>query len=401
MPNVLPGITTLAALRALVARKTDQPTPTPFTNVTIPTYDVFINHSLREMVGLLVDSFQDYYVNPDTGNPYLFTTTAQAYLYPQPDDFWKLLGMDCIWSPGQLQTAIRMRPFTQLQRNNWVPLAAGLQILVRYVPVLPDLVDSGEIYIEAIDPGDSITIAALDTLPQGPPVNGVLPELTPQIRYLAVANDQTPVDTDTEVQFQVGETTAEAAANLVAAMNRTAPTPHVPWTTGSYAQDRSVAQVSASGATVTLRLFSALCIVWRTGGASSEYAPGISLTPLPVPSQWNPYGAWMNFSNVLNGFDELVAVDAAIQVKEKQQQDMSGLVRRKDEILARVRSEANNRNAAQNIRVTNVRRGNWRGPGWGFGSGYGGVYGVGTYVPSYKLHGNQIWLQSGTPNGGL
>lgn len=395
MPNLLPGTTTLAVLRRLVYEETDQPTPTPGTNVRLSTYDLWINQSLRELTGLLVDSYQNYYVNPDNGNPYVFRTTNAA-LYPQPNDFFKLLGMDCYWQPGQPQSAVTMRRFMQQERNRgqWVAPQSGLTILVRYVPILPDLTDSGTINIEAMVAGDSIFIAALPSVPQGPPVAGVLPDLSPQIQYLAIANNQSPVDTETVVQFSVGNSPVEAATNLVAAMNRTIPQPCVPWTTGSYAQDRNVAAVAANGSTVTLQLFQSMAIVWWTEGVNSTFAQGVALDPLPIASQWNPYGAWFNYSPILNGFNELVAVDAAIKVKNKQDQDVSVLLERKAMLLKRIESEANNRNAAENAHITDVRGGRRHGGLYGFGS-------VSGSVPVYDLMGNQIWLRSGGTNGGF
>ncbi len=75
-------------------------------------------------------------------------------------------------------------------------------------------------------------------------------------------------------------------------------------------------------------------------------------------------------ATVLNGWDELTIVDAAIKVLEKQQQGAQGKKPAKVDLWARVRTEANNRNAAQNGRITNTRRGRSR---WGLGGGSFGV----------------------------
>ncbi len=399
MPDLKPGRTTLAVLRGLVADETDQPPPTPFTNVPIALYNQFINRSYRENVGLMVDSFQDYFVNPDSGNPYTFTTDGANYLYDQPDDFWKLLGMDCLWIPGNMNTAVTMREFMKLERNKWQyfagscvmvpeykitgnqiwlipqPPQANYQILVRYVPVLPDMVDVGTITITSgIVAGDSVWVAALPEIPQGPPVAGVFPELTPQIQYVAIPNGTAPSDAEGRIEFAIGLTTIETASNLAAAMNRgsLAGFPHVPWSTGSDAQDANVATVTSNGTTVSVTLLQALCIVWSTESANDATKPanGIALAPLPVATQWNPYGSWFNFCTVLNGWDELTIVDAAIKVLGKQQQGAQDMKQRKVDLWADVRTQSNNRNAASNPRISNVRRGRSR---WGLGGGSFGV----------------------------
>lgn len=397
MPDILPGQTTLATLRQLVADETDQPTPTPFTNVTIDTYNRWLNRSQRELIGLMVDLFEDYFINPDTGNPFFITTDGTNYLYNLPNDCWKVLGVDCYWQPGNIQSAVTMRRFQKLERNKWQwyantgvmvpqykitgsqlwlipqPPANGLQLLVRYVPIIPDMVDSGTITISGMVAGDSIAIASQTSVPQGPPVAGAFPALTPQIQYVSIPAATVPIDTPTRVEFNVGSTDVETASNLAEAMNRPAllASP-VPWSTGSQAQDANVATVTVSGTVVTITLVQALAIVWSSASAADATLPanGVALAPLPKATQWNPYGAWLNFGTILNGWDELVVVDTAIKIMGKQQQGTELLEKRKAELWLRIRTEANNRNAAENGRIANTLR--LRGRRWGGGGGFGG-----------------------------
>jgi hypothetical protein len=404
-PNTLPGQTTLGILRGLIAKEAQQPPPTAFTNITIADYDAFINRSFRKATQLLVNSFQDYYVNPDNGNPYTFRTDGRNWLYPLPNDFAHLLGVDCLQTPGQIQTAVTCSPFMNGDRNAlqqtyaptggvwappykisgnqiWLlpmPPPAALEIFIRYVPLLPDMADVGTITFDSIPGvGDSITIGAQSTIPQGPPENGVLPDLARQVQYVAIANGQTPIDTDAVVQFHRGLTTAEAASNLYDAFLRVngGGSPSAPWSTGSAAQDRRNVQASVSDNVITLQLFAPLAIVWFTtaSGGTDRTTPaqGMAVDPCPPATQWNPYAAWFNFNGILNGFDELVIVDVCTKIKEAQRQDSTPFIRRMEELTVELRTNANNRNAAQPQRITRVRRGGWGPGGWGGPGVYGG-----------------------------
>lgn len=377
MPDVLPGQTTLGLMRELVARKTQQPTPTDDTNITIATYDAFINQAYRNVSGLLVDSFQDYFINPFQVNPFQFLTVNGQWLYPLPNDFWKLLRMECWWQPGSVASATTMVRYMNLQENALQQLAcpapglyipeyritgnsislrpkppqAGLQIFVHYVPVFPDMVDRGTITVGDVDLGDQVNIAA---------VAG--------INTLLNASDYFTFTCATEAAdgfFVKGASPAETAANLAAAILLSNP-----FNIGGNQIGTGV-KISVDLNVITVTLNQPMAVSWYTSTESSPtaYAQAITLAPYPQVTQYNPSRCWSNCCTILNGFNELVAVDAAIQIRIAQDKSPVEFERRQAALWVELRTEANNRNAAQNGRITNVR--NWR--GLGRGGFYGGL----------------------------
>lgn len=413
MVNTLQGYSTIGAWRNLVARYTDQPTPSDQTNVTIDDYTAFLNESRRELTGELVDSYQDYVIQPDVPNPFVFATNGTAWQYPLPNDLWKFLGCDWYWTPGDiaLQQAVTMTPFTQLERNRGLYQQlppSGAQILVRYVPLLPDLQDFGIITCSNVQDGDTLWLYSSPQVPTAAPTApGVYPALpgpntTGGPGNAAVwtyeATQRAPVNAGQVRQFQIGANDAETAANLAAAMIQSPVNffgTSTPWSTGSRTQDQSVALVTSQGNQVQIQLLAPLAIVWGTSG-DGNYPPdaggpavGLGLDPLPVPSFSNPYAAWSNFAQTVNGWEELLIADACIKVADKQEQVSEGFRARKAALLARIAKEKNNRNAAQYGHITRVQNRRGAYGSWGLGQ-----------IPNYKITGNLLWLRYAANNSG-
>lgn len=82
--------------------------------VTLPEWNSYIVQSYFELYDLLVDVYEDYFVQ----TPYQFTTTG-AQQYTLPTDFYKLLGVD--FAGNQNGNAwVTLRKFEFISRNRYI-----------------------------------------------------------------------------------------------------------------------------------------------------------------------------------------------------------------------------------------------------------------------------------------
>lgn len=380
MANCLPGVVTIGEIIRLAAYETDQPDPfAPGTdpNVPLEVFRKFVNRSYRDFIANLVLLYNDFFVNPDNKNPYFITTNGN-YLYPLPNDFDQLLGVQWWQTPNQPWTAMPLRSFMKTEEGLGGYMGAqvnggaylryrltgnqigieprnaqtGLQLLVQYVPIQLNLRESGNIGLSGVQAGETLQVAC------GPSVNlpasaGGLFGGNPVATYTAVTG--TPASPG---QFQIGSTDVDTALNLAAAMNA-----YPPWAapfSGSVPPQVLVKGAAlANGPVVTLMPEDPQCIVWTTANAAATgFSTSMVLDPYPVPSQYNPFGAWTNFCSVLNGLDEYIVADVDCKVCRKQQQlqDIAGFEVKKQEVLARLKQQYQNRDAAMPKRIQDVSR---------------------------------------------
>mgnify|MGYP003751714377 CR=1 FL=1 len=83
--------------------------------ITIPEWNSYINQSYFELYDLLVDQYEDYFVQ----TPYSFTTDGTTQQYPLPNDFYKLIGVDC-GLPAQSNGYFTVKKFDFISRNRYV-----------------------------------------------------------------------------------------------------------------------------------------------------------------------------------------------------------------------------------------------------------------------------------------
>ena len=407
-----PALGTLGAIRGLVAFECDQPTPIPSavgtlsnfnqSNVQFDMYNSIINRSYKEMVAILSQAFEDFVVsavkyptlsgqgNNGVIDPTLlamnsqfqsqptFTTNGQDWLYPLPDDFSRMTGLDLLMQANNVESAVTIRPYMNNERNMyngpnpWVTgqwewcryrltggmielipriPPAGMNFLLRYVPIPQPLVDQGVITLHNLVVGDLITIQT-SLNPQNPAPYQAVSVVTNPNMFLIGANDTI------------------TAANLAANINAT-----LPWLDGSPStlQDQQMAYATSSGNQVFLNLVDNISVSWSSstgnGPNPPDYCPRFALDPTPQPFSQQGPPFWSNTSINLLGYDEYVIVDAAIKIMGRQQQDTSLLQARKEALLARIKSERMNRDAGFPKRITNTRRLRQR----------GGVNGLGNY----------------------
>lgn len=82
--------------------------------VTLPEWNTYINQSYFELYDLLVDVYEDYFVQ----DPYIFSTDGSSQ-YTLPTDFYKLLGVDC----GLASTSnawVTLKKFDFIARNRYI-----------------------------------------------------------------------------------------------------------------------------------------------------------------------------------------------------------------------------------------------------------------------------------------
>lgn len=83
--------------------------------VTLPEWNTYLNQSYFELYDLLITLYEDYYVQ----DPYEFTTDGTTAQYPLPDDFYKLLGVDCGIGSG-VNGFVTLHKFDFIQRNRYI-----------------------------------------------------------------------------------------------------------------------------------------------------------------------------------------------------------------------------------------------------------------------------------------
>lgn len=110
--GILPGETTLEALRQAVRRRADMVNNNFITDDELTEY---INGSYAELYDLLVQKYGDNYF---VQNPATITTDGTSDQYALPDDFFKLLGVD-LQLGGTADSFVTIRPFNFADRNRY------------------------------------------------------------------------------------------------------------------------------------------------------------------------------------------------------------------------------------------------------------------------------------------
>lgn len=83
--------------------------------VTLPEWNTYLNQSYFELYDLLVTLYEDYYIQ----TPYEFTTDGSTSQYALPDDFYKLMGVDCGLGSG-VNGFVTLHKFDFIQRNRYI-----------------------------------------------------------------------------------------------------------------------------------------------------------------------------------------------------------------------------------------------------------------------------------------
>ena len=407
MPNVntLPGQHTIGLIRQLVADAAYQPP-----QMTQPgyvgdiSYDMstrMIRQSYQEFIGTLVTRYESLYINTP-GSPFSFTTDGKNYQFALPNDFDKGLRVDLWLQPGNSSSAITLKRFMNLETNqqNFLPAPAqslgwepryrfvgnviefdqhppqqGLQIVIYYIPYQTDLCDLASITCSGVQSNDQIILWTGSALPTTggifpvpptnsqsyfpglygvtgfPPVSTGAPALQPVATYTAIAINAVP---SSPTEFNIGVNDTETATSLAACIANSAQ--NAPWTTLSQALDNNIVSVSSAGNIVQLQLLAPLAMIIQSYNLSDDaVSDHFGIDPLPVPSFMNPYGAFTNVCTVLTGMDEYIVQDVAEKIMGRLERDPSLYAAKKAEILHRIQTEAQNRDAGQSFRITRVR----------------------------------------------
>lgn len=417
--NTYVGTATLGEIRQLVADECYLPTqvvtPGDQSDVSYDMLTRWISNSYQQFVGTLITRFEDYYIS--IPNPFLLFTNGRSIGYQLPDDFYKVLAVDYLptvnaGNAGQgtaaYQYAVTVPSFMNAERNQysgpsyasassnaygaWMryrisgnfiefqpkPVYANMAIAIKYVPLQTNLYDLATITLSNVQPGDFLQIWTGNSAPSqsGPfliEVDYPPPPGGPggQVTLTAVS-----VPPSGPGQFQIGTTDIITAQNLATTMAGYAFGYTPPWGTGSTSQDQNVVSVQALGNTVQVQMIAPMWFWWESFQSGQQPdsenpvpANSMLLDPLPLPSFQNPYGAFVNYSSILTGFDEYITADVCEKVMGRLERDPSVFIARKQEIFARLLTEAQNRDANEPFHTSNVYRRN--GYGWGGG---GGVY---------------------------
>ena len=105
------GMMTLAELRQHALERADRVNTT---FITTPELNSYINQSYFELYDLLIDTYEDYYAKSMQ-----FQTNGSDFNYALPQDFYKLLGVDC--GLDQSSNAwVTLKKFDFIARNRFV-----------------------------------------------------------------------------------------------------------------------------------------------------------------------------------------------------------------------------------------------------------------------------------------
>jgi hypothetical protein len=119
---------TLASLRSQAQQRADMEN-TDF--LTDAEWNVNINNSATELYDLLTTVFEDYYFQTSS------ITTTGTDSYPLPASFYKLLGVDQVFSSGQSGT---VKPFQFGERNSYRAYSGTGEVLtLSFIPIMPAL----------------------------------------------------------------------------------------------------------------------------------------------------------------------------------------------------------------------------------------------------------------------
>ena len=344
---LLPGQTTLGAIRLAAQQRADMQ-GSQF--LTTAEWNANISASYQELIGLLVQKYgNDYYFTGNPDNWYQFATNGTSQGYALPDGsstyllndgvttapaVFKLLGVDLLVQGSISQNGwITLKPFTFVERNRFtypnVQAAYGMRDLLRYrlagqfvwfspipssgqyirllyVPRANWLSDTGTISLTNVVAGNTLTL------------NGVV--------FTGVVSGAAGN------QFNIGGADTSTATNLVAVINAS--------TVGA------VATASNGGSSIITLTVPAGTISWS---GSSTFTFAVASIPASVPYTWS------SIVDGVNGWEELITIDAAIKAMQKEESDVSVLAAQKGAIIERLEAEAENRDAGAPAIVGDAR----------------------------------------------
>ena len=106
------GVVTLGTIRDQLRQRIDRVNSNFFTDAELNSY---ISGSYKELYDILIQKFgDDYYV----ATPHTFTTDGTNDTYSLPDDFYKLLGVDCQYNGSSQGLGwVTLRQFMFAERN--------------------------------------------------------------------------------------------------------------------------------------------------------------------------------------------------------------------------------------------------------------------------------------------
>jgi len=375
-----PGVTTLTTIRTAIRQQADM-TASQF--VTDAEMNGYINSSYQELYGLVTQKFgNDYFSAGTPDNWYQFLTDGVSASYPIPDGsasyllkdgvttapaFFKLLGVDLQVAPTSGQDGwLTIKPFPLVERNRFsfpnVQAAYGRRTSLRY------RINGNRIWITPIPSGgqnirlwyvprcpvliETVTITLVNVV-----VNNQFQYIYQQASGFAQTSNTLIATASTQngANFIVGANDTATAANIVSSIQSTG--------TGPGALATVVSAVS-SGPVVTLTLTQPMTLSLITGATTG------SMTLGPGQQYFANGNQTLSVTNILdgvNGWEEYIIIDSAIKAKDKEESDTSVLMSRKAEIVRRMESEAENRDAGSPSTVGDSRRynGSYGGDGGG------------------------------------
>lgn len=110
---------TLANLRSRVLRRADHENDNYVSTAEVNDY---INQSIRGLYDMLVQTNEDYFLNP---TPYSISITSGTNTYDLPADFYKIRGVDIQGSSisGSIWVPIDRFNWNERNKYNWAPVA--------------------------------------------------------------------------------------------------------------------------------------------------------------------------------------------------------------------------------------------------------------------------------------
>lgn len=362
MPSVTTptqGVTTLGAIRLAAQQRADQEN-SQF--LSTAEWNSNIAESYYELWGTLVKSFREKYAFAT----YTFSTTPNVEQYPLTDDFYRLLGIDWVQAPGSTLSNITLVPWDFNQRNArrspffpgigygsqcieynvvgfntlWFrpPPPAAMIINVYYAPRATQPVDQLRVQFFHVAAADALTVSFM--------AGGA------GTTFTCVASGATGN------QFNVGLNDGNTTINAATVINQVL---------GGFANNL---RCYASGTSLYfVPLMStlpwALYFVSLSNANSMLVLPAIN-SALNVTLNATPLLS--NLMDGVNGWEELLIVDAAIKAVIKRARDPSALLARKQEMMTRLITESKHRDTGfaprQGGRRTQGRN------GYGGGGGY-------------------------------
>lgn len=329
-------VTTLGYIIEQIRERADLNSSQFVTDTEITSY---INYSLGELYGLLINAFGGDYFATNIQRTVSGTELTNAL----PDDLYKVLGVDLQLSPYPSNNRITLQPYNFNERNRanainmsgyatqystnyryhlfnqtlqiQPPAVGPLELNIWYVPSAPQFFITEEGYVTDVSQAGS----------------GILGIQGSQIGYL-------------QVGFGV-----QKLVNGVG--------------TGNVYY---ITAIDLNTLTMTLSL--------TQGGPPANLIGVFSINDFFISNNLVYTQTFVNNANLQNWL-EYVIVDVVIKVKAKEETDPSMFVRAKSLLTERIRNEAQNRDMGTPARVSDIYAvGTVTDTGWGGGWGWGGVW---------------------------